>query len=279
MSDPTVNRREFLAAAAAGVVAGCGPAGTAGPAVRRQPGVQLYTVRDAMAEDVAATLQAIAGIGYKEVEFAGYFDRSPLEIRALLERFGLAAPSAHIDRHVARDDPATVAGRAAEAGHDYAIIAWLAPEERTSIADYQRWAEVANRLGEACRPYGLRAAYHNHEFEFEPIGSRVPYDVLLAETEPSLVDFELDFYWVQKAGHEVRDVLALAPERFVLAHIKDMDTDGNITEVGAGTIDFAGILADPVAASIRHCYAEHDRPADPFRSVAFSHYALRSILD
>jgi sugar phosphate isomerase/epimerase len=254
-----------------------GEAAADGPRARLA-GVQLYTVRDSMAEDVAATLRAIAGIGYREVEFAGYFDHSPAEIRELLDGLGLVSPSTHINGETIRDDPAAFVEVAAETGHDYVTIAWVQPENRQTLDDYKRWADVANRLGEACAGAGMKAAYHNHDFEFRALDGVQPYDVLLAGTDPALVFFELDFYWARKARQAIRDVLARADGRIVMSHIKDMDAAGDMAPVGAGEIDFAGILADPAADSIRHCFVEHDNPADPFRSVSYSHYALRSIL-
>jgi sugar phosphate isomerase/epimerase len=155
----------------------------------------------------------------------------------------------------------------------------MQPGTRKTIDDFKRWAEVANRLGEACRQNGMRAAYHNHDFEFQAIDGELPFDILLNETDPDLLDFEVDFYWVREAGLEIRDVLAMAPERMTLSHIKDRDVSGRMVNVGDGTIDFAGILADPVAASIKHCFVEHDVPEDSFRSVAASHYVLKSILE
>lgn len=280
MPEHSLSRRKLLAASAAAGVVVAGGVGTAARAhALRVPGVQLYTLRDSMAKDVATTLQAVAGMGYREVEFAGYFGHTAREIRDMLARFGLTSPSAHVNVSDVLEDPQAVVAEAAEAGHQYVTIAWIEESDRQSIADYQRWADVANRLGEASREHGMRAAYHNHDFEFRPIGGVVPFDILLKETDPALLDFELDFFWVQKAGKDIRKVLAMAPERMTMSHIKDIDADGNMVSVGAGTIDFAGILAEPVAASIRHCFVEHDNPDDPFRSVAFSHYTLKSILE
>jgi len=154
----------------------------------------------------------------------------------------------------------------------------MRPENRKTIDDFKRWAEVANRLGESCRRAGMRAAYHNHDFEFHALGGQEPFEILLAETDPELVFFELDFYWTRFANQDIRAVIGRAPERFVMSHIKDMDTERNMVSVGAGTIDFAGILADPVTDSIRHCFVEHDNPVDPFRSAAYSHRSMQSIL-
>lgn len=265
--------------AAAGLAATAGSVAAAPEASSRLTGIQLYTVRDAMAMDVTATLQAIAGIGYREVEFAGYFEYSPGQVRQLLERFGLAAPSTHVGARAVRDGMQPLVDAAAEVGHDYVTVAWLNPEDRVAIDDYKRWADIFNRLGEVCRSNGMRAAYHNHNFEFMPLQGDLPFEVLLQETESDLVDFELDFHWVRKAGREILDVIRQAPQRITMSHIKDMDAAGNMVDVGKGTIDFAGILADPAAAAIKHCFVEHDAPADPFQSAAFSHYALQSILD
>lgn len=272
-------RREFIATAAGVATAGCVPSIVLSDAPpRRVPGIQLYTLRDAMANDIEGTLQAVAGIGYREVEFAGYQGRSPADVRALLRRYDLSAPSAHVDPIAARDDPTAVAGQAAEVGHSYAVIAWLPPETRNTMDDYRAWADVCNRFGEACRAAGLRAAYHNHDFEFVRLDGGVPFDLLMRRTDPELVDFELDFYWVRKSGHDISDVLGTAPQRFTLSHIKDFGSDGDIVDVGRGTIDFGAILASSVASGIRHCFVEHDRPADPFKSAAFSYFALREIL-
>jgi len=248
-------------------------------ATKRVPGIQLYTVRASMATDVVATLQAIAGIGYREVEFAGYFEHSPVQIRNMLEHFGLVAPAAHMDARALRDDPMPLIDTAAEIGHDYVVLPWLSAEDRQSIDDYRKWAEVLNNVGESCRANGMRVAYHNHDFEFVPLQGHAPFDVLLQETDKGLVDFELDFFWVRKAGRDILDVIAKAAGRVTMAHIKDYDSAGNMAEVGKGTIDFASILGDPAAAAIRQCFVEHDSPADPFQSAAFSHYALKSILE
>lgn len=280
MWEHRLNRRQWIkAAGAAGITLATGMAGMAKAQTPRVAGLQLYTLRDSMAEDVATTLQAVAGIGYREVEFAGYFGHSAKEIRELLAGFGLRSPSTHVNGSVVREDAAAFVDTAAEVGHDYVTIAWMEESLRQSISDWHRWAEDANRLGELCRRNGMRAGFHNHDFEFHDIGGVVPFDVLLAETDPALVDFELDFYWVRKAGLRIRDVLAMAPERFTMAHIKDIDDGGNIVDVGAGNIDFAAILDDPAAASIRHAFVEHDHSSNPFRTAAVGHYALASALE
>ena len=282
MKNLSLSRREMLASSAAMSLAAL-----AGPSIslastgtqKRVPGVQLYTVRASLAKDVPGTLQAIAGIGYQEVEFAGYGDQSVQQIRRLLDDLDLQSPSSHMDARRLRENAAELIELAAAIGHDYVTIAWLNPEDRQTIDDYKGWAETFNRVGEACRDSGMRLAYHNHDFEFEPLDGQLPFDVLLDETDADLVDFELDFFWVRKAGQDIVPVLNKAPERFTMAHIKDMDTQGEMADVGAGIIDFADILGNEAASGLRHLFVEHDQPADPFKSVAISRLALSSILD
>ncbi|MDA0680635.1 MAG: sugar phosphate isomerase/epimerase [Proteobacteria bacterium] len=246
---------------------------------KRLPGIQLYTVRASMAMDVPGTLRAIADIGYREVEFAGYGDHSAQQIRRLLDNLDLKSPSSHMDARQLRDNSRPLLDTAAEVGHDYVTIAWLSPEDRQTIDDYKRWANSFNQIGELCRKNDLRLAYHNHDFEFMSLGGQVPFDVLLDETDPALVDFELDFFWVRKAGQDITQVLGKAPDRFTMAHIKDMDAQGDMADVGSGVIDFGKILDSKVASGLRHLFVEHDQPSDPFKSVAISHLALASLLD
>ncbi len=282
MRNHSISRREILGSSVTlGLAALAAPsillAATGTP--KRVPGIQLYTVRASMATDVPGTLRAIAGIGYREVEFAGYGDHSPQQVRGLLDDLDLKSPSSHVDAVIIRDDPLSLIETATAIGHDYLTIAWLSPNDRQSLDDYKRWAETFNRVGEVCRENGIRLAYHNHDFEFLPIDGQVPFDILLSETDPALVYFEMDMFWVRKGGQDIVDILTRAPGRFTMAHIKDMDEQGNMTEVGNGVIDFESILGNEAASGLRHLFVEHDQPSDPFKSAAISHLALASILD
>jgi sugar phosphate isomerase/epimerase len=282
MRNHSISRREILGSSATlGLAALAAPsillAATGTP--KRVPGIQLYTVRASMATDVPGTLRAIAGIGYREVEFAGYGDHSPQQVRSLLDDLDLKSPSSHVDAAIIRDDPLSLIETATAIGHGYLTIAWLNPDDRQSLDDYKRWAETFNRAGEVCRENGIRLAYHNHDFEFLSIDGQVPFDILLSETDPALVDFEMDMFWVRKGGQDIVDILNRAPGRFTMAHIKDMDEQGNMAEVGAGVIDFESILGNEAASGLRHLFVEHDQPSDPFKSAAISHLALASILD
>jgi len=282
MRNHSLSRREILSASATlGLAALAAPssllAATGTP--KRVPGIQLYTVRASMATDVPGTLRAIAGIGYREVEFAGYGDHSPQQVRDLLDDLNLKSPSSHVDAVTIRDDPLSLIEMATALGNDYLTIASLNPDDRQSLDDYKRWAETFNHAGEVCRENGIRLAYHNHDFEFLSIDGQVPFDILLSETDPALVDFELDMFWVRKGGQDIVNILNRAPGRFTMAHIKDMDQQGHMVAVGDGIIDFERILGNAAASGLRHLFVEHDQPSDPFKSAAISYLALASILE
>ena len=240
-------------------------------------GVQLYTVRTLMEQDFAGTLQAVADAGYDEVEFAGYFDHEPEEVRAILERTGLAAPATHVSIDALREDSAAAIAHAKAVGHRYIIAPWLAVEERGSIDDYRRLAALFNDIGQACRDEGLRFGWHNHEFEFEETDGEIPFDVLLDETDPELVVFELDLFWTVVGGHDPLDYFERYPGRFPLCHVKDRAEDGTMVDVGAGGIDFAGIFARAEQAGLEHFFVEHDEPADPIASITASHDYLAAL--
>jgi sugar phosphate isomerase/epimerase len=280
-----MDRREFLAALAVaglgGATASCSPppessaaSGDAGGERLERVGLQLYTVRDALARDFDGTLARIAAIGYRDVEFApGYAGRRAEAVSAALERHGLRAPAAHVALEALRRQWTATVDAAHVIDHDYIVVPWLDEKERRTIADYERLADELNRLGAAARRADLHFAYHNHDFEFTPIGGRVPYDVLLDRTDPDDVYFEMDLYWITKAGHDPVAYFDRYPERFPAVHLKDSAgaPAHRITEVGGGTIDFKRILARRKQAGIQHAFVEHDQPADPFASIKASY--------
>jgi sugar phosphate isomerase/epimerase len=240
-------------------------------------GVQLYSVRGAMQEGVERTLERVAAIGYAEVEFAGYFDRSPQQIRTALDENGLAAPAAHVSLDMLEDDWEATIELASTIGHRYLVVPSIAAENRTSLDDYRSFAERFNRAGERANQAGLSFAYHNHDFEFEPLDGQIPFDVLVTETDPALVNFEMDLFWITLAGGDPFAYFRDQPGRFHLVHVKDMSGDGEMVSVGAGSIDFASLFARSDEAGIRHYIVEHDNPADPFESIAASYSHLRDL--
>lgn len=239
-------------------------------------GLQLYTLRNEMTEDFEGTLARLAEMGYREMEFAGYFGRSAGDVRETLAANGLVSPASHIQLNAIRENLAQEIEFAAEVGQRYLVVPSLPGNER-SLDDYRRHAETLNRAGEECRNAGLKMGYHNHSFEFENTNGRIPYDLLLEETDPELVDMELDLYWIVDAGFDPLDYFAAHPGRFSMLHVKDRAADGAMVDVGSGTIDFAGIFAQAETAGIRHYFVEHDNPGDGFTSVANSLNHIREL--
>lgn len=272
-----MNRRKFLAASGA-VAVGTSIGGVlAAEQKLDRIGIQLYTLRDQMAEDLPRTLDHVAAIGYDEVEFAGYFDVRPLQVLQHLENSGLKAPSAHLSLEVIRDTPQVAIDVARTIGHDYLVLAWLGPDQRQTIDQYSRHAEVCNRFGEQCRDAGIQFAYHNHEFEFQPIDGVLPMEVLLAETDPELVKFEIDIYWTRVARVDPFEYFDAHPGRFPLCHVKDMATDGSIADVGDGIIDFGTVFAASDQAGMQHYFVERDDPEDSLVTAERSFAAVSAL--
>ena len=271
-----LSRRDFVRTSTAAVL-GLGWAGCRVPRPLDRIGVQLYTVRRAMEQDFSGTLARVAEIGYREVEFAGYFGRNPAGVRAALDAAGLAAPAAHVPFEALREGWDEVLDAANRIGHRYVVVAWIPEQERRTLDAYRAMGELFNRAGEAARTAGLTYAYHNHDFEFAPLEGQVPYDVLLAETDPALVGLELDLFWITKGGRDPLAYFDRHPGRFPMLHVKDMNAAGEMVDVGQGTIDFRGIFARSDQAGVRHYFVEHDEPSDPFASIRASHDYLRSL--
>ena len=184
-------------------------------------GIQLYTVRSIMEKDFDGTLANVAAAGYKEVEFAGYYGRTPAQVREALKKNRLSSPSTHIP--LPKDDDAWAKSIATvkEIGHDYIVIPWLDASLRKTPDDFYRLADRLNHLSEAATNAGLKFAYHNHDFELKAIDGVRPLDILLGETDPKFVDFEMDIYWVIFGGGDPLDYFTRFPHRFALAHVKD----------------------------------------------------------
>ncbi len=272
-----MNRRAALGALGAGTL---GLALRGFPRTRRDRlasvGLQLYTVRRELARDFDGTLARVAEIGYREVEFAGYVGREPAAVRAAVDRAGLAAPAAHIPYASLGEDWPRALEAAAAVGHRWIIVPWIPAEQRRTLEGYRAIAEHFNRAGTAARAAGLRLAYHNQEYDFAPLEGRVPYDVLLAETD---IDLEMDVYWITKGGGDPLAYFARYPGRFPCVHLKDAGPAPahRMADVGSGTIDFRAILARRRQAGIRHCFAEHDEPADAFASARASYDYLTKL--
>ncbi len=280
------SRRSFLQAGVAAALAGSLSAKTL-----RTIGVQLYTVRGVLPEKPAETLRAIDAIGYREIEGT----------QGLLEKILPALPgtklkpvSIHLDSRVvtqgSEDDLARVLDTVKKAGFAFAVMPYLPPNERGGLDVIKKLAETLNRAGRKCRDAGLLLCYHNHAFEFEPMGGSTPFDTLMTNTDPKLVALELDLFWVSVGGQNVPATLAKYKGRTPLVHLKDKaaDTENRYNEqvprtafkeVGGGTMDWPKILQACEAAGVEHYFVEQDQtPGDPVESLRQS-YAFVSKLN
>ncbi len=239
-----------------------------------QIALQLYTVREHTARDFIGTLERLAGFGYRAVELAGYGGLAPRDLRAALDRLGLRAVAAH----VRYDDFDTrlegVVDELHALGCESAVVPSAPPERRGGADEARRLAETFNRWGGRCRAAGLRFGYHNHGFEFAPLDDRgtdgtTMFDLLVAETDPALVDLELDVYWAQHAGVDPVALIGRLAGRVPLLHVKDMAADAEHSDapVGEGVLPWADILAAGDAAGARWYIVEQDHPRSPLEDV------------
>ncbi len=241
-------------------------------------GVQLYTVRDAMKEDFDGTLAKVAATGYREVEFAGYFDRSPKEVKASIDRVGLVSPSAHFNNTFLGDKWPGVLESANIIGQQYIICSSIEEKTRQEPGAWPRMAEAFNRAGDAARKAGIQFGYHNHSFEFTPVDGKLPYDILLENTDPNLVKMEMDLYWIVNAGADPLTYFNRYPGRFPLVHVKGRAKNGDITEVKAdNSIDWKAIFAQSEKAGIKHYFVEQDKSTSPFDSIRTSFSYLHEL--
>jgi sugar phosphate isomerase/epimerase len=235
----------------------------------KQIGLQLYTVRDLMQKDVFGTLKQVAKVGYKEVEFAGYFNVPPKELKKVLDELGLKSPSTHISIEDLRDKLETNIEIAKTLDHQFIVCPGF-PITEPIIDSYKTYAALSNKIGETLQKAGIQFAYHNHDLEFKTVDRQIPFDVFLAETDEKLVQIEIDLYWITKAGKDPLTYFKKYPGRFSLWHVKDMDNDGKIVDVGKGTIEFTKIFGHAREAGLKHYFVEHDDPKDAIQTITTS---------
>lgn len=268
-----VSRREALARMGLGMLTLSAVPGLGSRITGPTPiGLQLYTVRDLMQRDVERTLQSVAAIGYREVEFAGLFDKEPKKVALMLRKIGLTSPASHIPLERLRSNLQGVVEEAQALGNTYVVCPWVDAAQRRDVDGWRRIAADFNRIGDSLQRVGLRFAYHNHDFEFQPLaGGEIGYDILLAECDPKQVRMELDLFWITKGGRDPLAYFAKWPGRFPLVHVKDMAGGGAMTNVGQGHIDWGRIFAKRREAGIEHFFVEHDNPKDPLNDIKVSY--------
>jgi sugar phosphate isomerase/epimerase len=307
-----LSRRAFLERGSLALAAMSFGAARAAPAqtsaqtgpLGRPIGLQLYTIRDAVAKDLAGTLRAIAEIGYREVELAGIpAGTTASELRRMLGDNGLTAPSMHASMADLQDGLQERIDYAKGVGAEYLVCAfpWTADSRFrdkpghavVSLAsgitlDDWRWnADQLNRIGAACKQAGLRCGYHNHNMEFRSYDGTIAYDELLERTDPQLVTMEMDIAWVVTAGADPVKYLKKHDDRISMLHVKDVTKDARITadrlqpettEVGSGRIDWPKVFKAARPQRITHYFVEQENfDRSPLESVKISFDYLKGL--
>jgi len=279
-----VNRRSAISALAALAVTPLITRGDPDELARRKLdriGLALFTVRPQTSRDFERTLKQVAGIGYRDLDMYIYESkREPAETRAMLDRAGLACPSARVATPALYRGWDRFLDAANTLGARFITLANISYEERLHLRDWQEIADVLNKAGEEARRRGLTLCYHNHSFELEPLGGKVPLDLLLASTDPALVKLQMDVYWMAHGRRDPAAEIRRLGSRVATLHLKDMDATPTrgITTVGRGIIDFRAVLAAAADAKVAHYFVEEDAPADPLGAVRSS-YAHLARLD
>ncbi|MCA6246839.1 MAG: sugar phosphate isomerase/epimerase [Phenylobacterium sp.] len=224
-------------------------------------GLQLYTLRKPFAADPKGTLSRIHEIGYDAVEFAAPLSMDFADLGAHLRDIGLDCPSVHAGLDDMAQRPDAVLAMARHLGCRWIVLPFVMPDQR----DWEAVIAGLNAFARRATAEDFRVAYHHHDFEFAPDadGTR-PFDRLVAGTDPALVSFELDVFWLKRGGEDPLAMIRKMAGRVRLLHLKDYKADGGMDDVGAGTLDFPALLAAGVDVGVEHRFVEHDFPPAPY---------------
>ncbi len=286
-----LNRRAFLklsggvasgalVAAALGPLSGCVQRQqglTTGTTLNSPFGIQLYTLRDVLPQDPEGVLRQLASFGYNQIEsYEGaqgiFWGMGNTGFKQLMDELDMTMISSHINNFDHVDSFARKADAAAAIGVKYLICPYA---RQQTLDDYKALAERFNRAGELARDAGIRFAYHNHDYSFRKLDGQYPQDLLMQNTDPALVDFEMDIYWVAAANEDPAAWLRKYPNRFALTHVKDLKHNGQVesTVLGQGELDWARLLPVAKAAGARYFIVEQEQydgttPIDAARDCA-----------
>lgn len=231
-------------------------------------GLQLWTIKDAMAKDAKDALKQVASFGYKQIEsFEGqqgmFWGMSNTEFKKYMDDLGIMIISSHCDIN----NEAAFEKKAADAsaiGMKYLICPWLGPQKTAD--DYKAAAEKFNKRGETCKKNGLRFAYHNHWYSFQPLNDGTyPQDIFMKNTDAGLVDFEMDIYWVVTPGQDPLTWMEKYPNRFKLGHVKDRLKNADAKnmdascDLGKGSVDYKKILKAASKYGMQYFIVEQEK--------------------
>lgn len=281
------SRREFLRASACGIAALAADRLAFAKTTLPPLGVQLYTVRNLVQTDLAGTLAAIRKIGYQTVEtFVAEYKITAKELRQAIQNAGLIVPSAHFGY----DDFASRFDYAKELGVECVVCSSVPKRVGDSADGFKRGADQYNAWGQRAKSLGLRFGFHNHNTEFQQFGGVTGFDILMQHTDPALVAWQMDCYWVAQAGHDPVALMKKYGSRIQSLHLKDrkpnvptsVDTgpqSDHFTEVGEGTLDWPAILRLARHDQTPYMYVEQDQTErPPLESLRISYTNLQKFL-
>lgn len=250
-------------------------------------GLQLYTVRTLAEANLPDVLKRVHAIGYEQVElYWNVYSHPARELRSMIRDSGLRAPSGHFDY----DGLDGKFSYAKELGVEWIVCPMLPKSQWTSLDGFHTAARQFNVWGKRAQDQGQRFAFHNHNYEFKKFDGKDGYEVLLAETDPSLVSLEMDAYWITQAGMNPVEMLGRLGERVRMIHLKDRKPDvptsqdlddaaSHFTPVGKGTLDWRAILAAAKRSGIEHYFVEQDQSdIPPLEAVRESYRYLHTLM-
>jgi sugar phosphate isomerase/epimerase len=284
-----MKRRNFIKTA--GVLAGASVvsglfSSAAVPEGKALPGFGIITGNTGgewLKADPEKALKEIASLGYKDLEFGGYFNMERNELKSFLKDLKLNPLIGSTSMAAMNSTEQLMKDIAAchELDKKYIVCYWPWTDDgkNKGADDWKKVADNLNKGGEICRKEGLKLLYHNHDIEFVPTGGLMPFDVLLQALDPRLVNIELDLYWITKGNQSAETYIRKYPGRFPVYHVKDMDhsPQRDFACVGEGIIDFPSIFKLNRIAGVEHFIVEHDRPADPEACIKASAGYLKNL--
>lgn len=227
-----------------------------------QLGIQLYSVRDESQKDFLGTIREIAAIGYKNVEFAGYYGHTAAEVRQTLDEVGLSAPSAHVGLAVNDADVWDKLKAQVEYGLELGlkrfIVPWYPLGDNPTLADVHNMADTLEKAGRLVQESGLQFGYHNHAFEFKPVEGKLIIDHLLERIPAELLFAEFDLGWVNVAGQDPAAYVRKYAGRLPVVHAKDFHADGKDAEIGQGAVNWDSALAAVEEAGVEYVIVEQE---------------------
>lgn len=283
-------------------------------------GVQLFSLPKLLEKDFRNAIKMLSQIGYKEVELygpfpfsatsakerwnavtpalgfsgSGYFGHTAQEVKAILQEYGISAPSIHTDLETLQTSMHQLGEAGDLLGHQYVGLPSIPEDKRQHLDDYKRMADEFNKIGEQAKKVGLKFAYHNHGYGLQEIDGQIPLNIMLDRTDPDVVFFEMDVYWTTAGGADPIAYLQAYPNRYHLMHLKDMKQkvqfsgDGGdakqwielfpyMTTAGKGVLDLKSIIAKGQETGVKHFFVEQDMVAEPEIALKESFNYLKSL--